>query len=260
MLLFPGRVAVAASMAIFAVVFFAQVFRARAGKLPFIRRVPGLDAIDEAIGRATELGRPVHQTPGFASVMNSAQSPMIMSGLSVMRYVSRKTAQYSTPYVVSIGAAETYTIADEIVRSSYSEMGKMEDYSPSMVRFLSPDSFAFATATVGIMNREKVAANIMIGYFTAESLMLAESGHGVGAIQIAGTAVMPQIPFFAVACDYCLIGEEVYAVSSYLDREPTMMGSLAGQDMAKAIAALLLLAGSIASTFGSKALATILNK
>ena len=255
-----GRVAIAVSMLVFAVVFFAQVIRARAGKLPYIRRVPGLDAIDEAIGRATELGRPVHQTPGFASVMNSAQSPMIMAGLSVMRYVSRKTAQYSTPYIVSVGAAETYIIADEIVRSSYSELGKLEDYNSSMVRFLSPNSFAFATAAVGIMTREKVAANIMIGYFTAESLMLAETGHSVGAIQIAGTAVMPQIPFFAVACDYCLIGEEVYAVSSYLDREPTMMGSLAGQDMAKLIAALFLLVGSIASTFGSTYLAKILNK
>ncbi len=255
-----GRVAIAVSMLVFAVVFFWQVFRARAGKLPFIRRIAGLDAIDEAIGRATELGRPVHQTPGFASVMNSAQSPMIMSGLSVMRYVSRKTAQYSAPFIVTVGAAETYTIADEVVRSAYSEVNKLSEYSSSMVRFLSPDSFAFATAAVGIMTREKVAANIMIGYFTAESLMLAETGHSVGAIQIAGTAVMPQIPFFAVACDYCLIGEEIYAVSSYLDREPTMMGSLAGQDLAKLIAALLLLGGSIASTFGSTYLAKLLNK
>ena len=79
----------------------------------------------------------------------------------------------------------------------------------------------------------------MIGCFTAESLILAETGHSVGAIQIRRNCRYASDPVFAVACDYCLIGEEVYAVSSYLDREPTMMGSLAGQDIAKMAAALL---------------------
>lgn len=259
-MLIQGRISIVVSMVVFAVLFFWQVMKARSGKLPFIRRIAGLDAIDEAIGRATELGKPVHQTPGAASVTGAATSPMIMAGISVLRYVSRKTAQYSTPLVVSVGAAETYNIADEVVRSSYLEAGKLDEYTPSTVRFLSPAQWAFTTAAVGTITREKVAANIMIGYFTAESLILAETGHAVGAIQIAGTAVMPQIPFFAVACDYCLIGEEVYAVSSYLDREPTMMGSLAGQDIAKMAAAVLLAAGAILSTIGSDFLTNLMAK
>jgi len=38
-----------------------------------------------------------------------------------------------------------------------------------------------------------------------------------------------------VACDYTLIGEELYAASAYLSREPKLLGSLRGQDCGKVI-------------------------
>ena len=34
-------------------------------------------------------------------------------------------------------------------------------------------------------------------------------------------------------CDYTLIGEELYAASAYLSREPMLLGSLKGQDYGK---------------------------
>ena len=46
-----------------------------------------------------------------------------------------------------------------------------------------------------------------------ESLILAETGNTIGAIQVAGTAMPAQLPFFVAACDYTLIGEEFFAAS-----------------------------------------------
>ena len=80
------------------------------------------------------------------------------------------------------------------------------------------------------MLREKPAAIFLQGTFYAESLILAETGNSVGAIQIAGTDSEHQLPFFIAACDYTLIGEELYAASAYLSREPMLLGSLRGQD------------------------------
>ena len=37
-------------------VIIVSIVSAQAGRIPFIRRIPGLNAIDEAVGRATELG------------------------------------------------------------------------------------------------------------------------------------------------------------------------------------------------------------
>src|SRR5438552_12421420 len=73
----------------------------------------------------------------------------------------------------------------------------------------------------------------MFGIFYAESLILAEAGNQVGAIQVAGTQTTTQIPFFVASCDYTIIGDEYYAGTAYLTREPVLLGSVVGQDRAK---------------------------
>jgi hypothetical protein len=94
------------------------------------------------------------------------------------------------------------------------------------------------------MLRELPAANFFLGLYGGESLLLSETGATTGAIQIAGTDQTTQLPFFVVACDYTLMGEELYAASAYLSRDPILVGTLKAQDWSKVILATLLLAGS----------------
>ena len=68
-----------------------------------------------------------------------------------------------------------------------------------------------------------------------EALILSEVGQSTGAIQIAATAELAQLPFFVCTCDYTLIGEEFYAASAYLSKEPMLLGSIKGQDWVKAL-------------------------
>jgi hypothetical protein len=56
------------------------------------------------------------------------------------------------------------------------------------------------------------------------------------------------VPFFVAACDYTIIGDEFYATSAYLSREPVLLGSLVGQDIAKMLFALTIIVGVIAAT------------
>ena len=60
-------------------------------------------------------------------------------------------------------------------------------------------------------------------------------------MQIAGTGSSSQIPFFVTACSYTLIGEEFYAASAYLSKQPEMIGSIKGQDYVKLLSMLLIL-------------------
>ena len=99
------------------------------------------------------------------------------------------------------------------------------------------------------MVRDRPAAHIMMGYFYAESLLLAETGATTGAIQIAGTDAFTQLPFFVTTCDYTSLGEELYAASAYLSREPKLLGSLKGQDVGKAIIIAVIIVGSFLSIF-----------
>ncbi|MCD6277414.1 hypothetical protein J7J69_04135, partial [candidate division WOR-3 bacterium] len=82
-------------------------------------------------------------------------------------------------------------------------------------------------------------------------LILAETGHSVGAIQIAGTTAKEQLPFFVAACDYVLIGEEMLAASSYIGREPVMLGSVKGSDWGKVFLLAIIGIGVAIGTIGS---------
>jgi hypothetical protein len=230
------------------VMFFAFVLyfvqSAQAGKVPFVRRIPGVDAIEEAIGRATEMGRSVLYVPGILDI----DEIQTVAGLVILESVARLTAKYQTPIVVPVTYPIPFTIAEEMVKSGYLHAGRPEAYDPNSVRFVSPEQFAYTAAVSGIMLRDKPAAHIYMGAFFAESLLLAETGFSTGAIQVAGTANVHQLPFFVVACDYTLIGEELYAASAYLSKEPKLVGALKGADLMKLAVIAALLVGCILET------------
>ena len=226
-------------------VFFIlyKIFLARRGRQLFIRKIPGLNAIDEAVGRATEMGRPTMFVPGIYPI-----DIQTLQALSILKHVTNIAAKYRTRVIVPTADSVVHMVAGEVSKDAYTSQGVPEQYNPDDIRFLSDNQFAFASGVVGIMNREKVASNLMFGYFAAESLILAETGHNVGAIQVAGTAQINQIPFFITACDYTIIGDEFYAASAYLSREPTLLGSMVGQDYGKAVIVFTILAGVVTAT------------
>ncbi|HHY12182.1 MAG TPA: hypothetical protein GX529_06080 [Firmicutes bacterium] len=236
-----------------------SMWRAKKGKTINIRKIAGLDAIEEAIGRSTEMGRPVHYCPGIGGI-GAAEAPQTFAGLAILSYVSRLTARFDVPEIVTIRQPEVFPMAEETVRQAYLEEGKSDAYEPGNIRFLSSQQFAYAAALFGIIAREKPAANFMMGAFWAEALMLAEVGSEVGALQITGTAQLSQVPFFVASSDYTLIGEELFAAAAYLSRDQMQLGSILGQDMAKVIVAAIIITGVISRTFGSTFLANLLSK
>ena len=143
------------------------------------------------------------------------------------------TARYETSLNVPVSRSIVMKAARESCRDAYTVEGRPDMFNEDMVHYLTDDQFAYAAGVNGIMVREKPAACMYMGKFYAESLILAETGNSIGAIQIAGTASQAQIPFFVTACDYTLIGEEFFAASAYLSQKPELIGGVKGQDMIK---------------------------
>jgi hypothetical protein len=216
------------------------------GKPPFVRKIAGLSAIEEAVGRATEMGRAVLYVPGI----DDANNIQTIYSMIILGNVAKTVARYETPLIVPVCRAFVVPLAEETVRQGYLDAGRPEAYNPNNIRYLSEEQFAFTAGVDGIMLREKPAANLFLGSFFAESLILAETGFATGAVQIAGTANIHQLPFFVVACDYALIGEEFYAASAYLSRAPKLIGVLKGTDWMKVILIVLMVVGTIASSAG----------
>ena len=212
-----------------------------ADKLPFLRSIPGLKAIEEAVGRSTEMGKPILFVPGIMD-MNEVET---VAGVVVLGHVANMTAKYETELDVPVARAIVMQAARQVSKEAYLTQGRPELYNEDMVHYITDDQFAYAAAVNGIMQRDEPAACLYMGKFFAESLLFAETGNSIGAIQIAGTGSQTQIPFFVTACDYTLMGEEFFAASAYLSQEADLIAGITAQDLIKVILVIVILFGTV---------------
>ena len=241
-----GEIPVIITIVIYTLFLLYFIQAARRGVPLFVRRISGLTAVEDAIGRATEMGKPILFVPGLSSIEDVAT----LAALNILGEVARRSVHYDVKIICPNRDPIVYTIAREIMKETYASEGRPDAFDPNSVFFLVSDQFAYAAGVDGIMVREKPATIFLLGYFYAESLIMAETGASTGAIQIAGTDSSGQLPFFITACDYTLIGEELYAASAYLSNEPMLLGTLKGQDIAKLTFMLVLLLFTILALFG----------
>jgi len=222
------------------------IYFARRGDM-YIRPIPGLEAVNDAIGRATEMGRPILYISGLSGISDIAT----IAAMLILGHLAKRTAAYETPIIVPCNDPLVMTAEREIVHQAYIEAGKPDAYEPQNIFYITDSQFGYTSAVDGIMVREKPAANFFMGYFFAEALILAETGNMTGAIQIAGTDADTQLPFFITACDYTLMGEELYAAGAYLSRNPLLVAQLKGQDIGKIVLVAGLLAGVALATLAN---------
>lgn len=218
--------------------------QAKKGKKLFIRKLAGMEAVQEAVGRATEMGKKIFYVPGIGDMDNM----QTIAAMTILGKVAELTAEYDTYLDVPVCRSLVMVTGREVVKEAFSKVGRPDAFKEDQVHYLTDDQFGYAAAVDGAFVREKPATIFFMGQFYAESLILAETGNSIGAIQIAGTAMPSQLPFFVAACDYTLIGEELFAASAYLSNEPKLLGSLKGQDIGKGLILILLIIGYILET------------
>jgi hypothetical protein len=229
---------------IFGFFVFFMIRKAKRGHDFYIRPIAGLQEVDNAIGRATEMGRPIMFNPGLDSIGHVAT----LAGLAILGHVAKKAAEYDTKIFVPLRDYIVLPIAQEIVREAHHEAGRPDTYDKNSVFFITSQQFAFVAGVNGVMIREKCATCFYMGFYYAEALIMTETGNTIGSVQIAGSDAITQIPFFITTCDYTLIGEELYGASAYLAKEPLIMGTLKAVDATKFIILLCIIAGTLLST------------
>lgn len=211
-----------------------------------IRRIPGVDAVEGAIGRCAEQGRPVVFTTALTGV-----GPVLYACLGMLHFVAKRTARYKLPLIVPQNQPDVMAVVEDVTRLAYADAGRAGSFTPENIRYLSDEQFAFASGYQGLVGREKPGATFLFGMFAAEALVLAEAGLQVGARQVAASVSPEQVPFFICTCDYTLIGEELFGASAYVSREPVQVATLAAQDRLKLLFLALIIVGVVIATFNS---------
>lgn len=204
------------------------------GKEIEIRPMPALEAIDEAVGRCGETGRPLLFTPGFSfgGLFHSTMAPLVMAGLAILRKVADSTAKKGVPIIVSLNQPEAVPMVEDVLKVAYAR--ERQEVPTNAVRFISTEQYAWAAGTLSIMLEDKPGASVLMGHFWSEALQLCEGSKYIGAMLIGGTGTS-QIATMVASCDYCLFGEELFAARAYIERLPELLGTVAGQDVLKLI-------------------------
>ncbi|MCS7386705.1 MAG: hypothetical protein NDF55_08250 [archaeon GB-1867-005] len=138
---------------------------------------------------------------------------------------------------------------EETLRLAYLREGKPEKFDPKCINY-QPGQSPMVTAILGTFQRERPAANFMIGGLYYESVVIGEAANFIGAMQVGGTANTHQMPFIVATCDYVLLGEELYAAAAYISKEPIQIASIAGENWIKFLLLALVVLGIILESAG----------
>ena len=243
------RVGVLALLIFMLAATLVSLYAGSRGRYRKLRRIPGLEVINEAVGRAAEMGRGVIFSTGSGSGgLNSDSAPYHLAGINTLGYVANLAATAQTPLSFVSAYPELIPMARETMRDAYIA-AKEEGYDDGSVRYYG-NSWAYASACMEQMVEEPPAAAFWLGIFWSEALLLSETGNAVGALQIAGQPDSVNLPFQIASCDYVLIGEEMFVTGAYLSGDKALLGSVSAAEASKLFVIGLVVAGAILMTFG----------
>lgn len=210
--------------------FYLFAAKARAGHRYHLRPIEGYDAVQKAVGQAAEMGKPLHMALGTGGIGKDTTLETL-AGMYTLQHLSHQAALCDTPLLVSVGDATILPAAQEIMFQGYSQAGYPDEYDSRQVQFLAPDPVAYAAGVMGTVNQEDLAANVMVGTFGDEFLLISETGVRKNVLQVGGTSNPNTLPFVYASTDHALIGEEIYAAGAYLQQDPNHIGGLMAQDV-----------------------------
>ncbi|MCK5117263.1 MAG: hypothetical protein KAR44_11735, partial [Candidatus Aegiribacteria sp.] len=138
--IYKGRIGMLIILALITGVIFYYIEAGKRGKELYIREIAGLEAVDEAVGRATEMGRPVLYIPGIMD-MDNIQT---IASIVILGRVARKTAEYGSPLLVPTCRSVVMSVAQEVVKEGYLQAGRADAFNKENIQYLTDDQFGYA--------------------------------------------------------------------------------------------------------------------
>jgi len=234
----------------FIAIFYYTGNRFKRGGKFSIRNLDAISKMEEAVGRATEMGRPTHWSYGMG-----AFDAQYFAAFTLLEYAAALCAKYDTRMIVSIYLPEVVPMTEEIIRKAYTEAGKPDKYRPEDIRFWGG---SHNPAMIGTISREQVAGNFMIGSLFHESILSLEAAARYNAIQVMGTSNTHQLPFIAAGCDAIFIGAEMFAAAAQLQPTPVRVGSVCAEDWTTRLMIGLMAVGALLATMGDVTLKNLM--
>jgi len=238
----------------FLIPFFYFLYRApRSTNRPELRAIPAYDTLKKLLARAAETGQAVHVSVGTAGI-NGARAADTMAGLYTLQFLADRAANSDIPPLVTVTEPTTVPAVFDQLRRAYERQGYPEEYHLDQARFIAPpvnnSAVPYAAGVMDLLNHEPITANVMVGAFGEEFLLMTEPGAQRGASQIGGASDPTVLPFVYLSMSQPLLGEEIYAAGAYLLERAGHYTSLLAQDVFRLALVLLVIIVVLARTLG----------
>jgi hypothetical protein len=226
---------------------FYALSRIRAGHKPRLRPLSAFDALSGMSGRAAESGRILHVGLGTGGI-SGPDTAVSLAGLTALENLADRAVASQSRLVVTVADPTLLPAAQEVLRRVYARQGRSDDLSPSQVRLLAPDPTAYAAGIMGILEGENPLANVTIGAFGDEYLLIGETGVKKDLEQVAGTDDPAALAFMYTTTPDTLIGEEIFAADAYLRGSAESVAGLVVQDWWRYLVVLIIVVGVLLET------------
>ncbi len=253
-----GRITVFAVLVFVCALIVLFIELAKRGRKFELRKVQGVTVIEEGVGRAIEMGRPVHWTEGhpLGSKLYDSNGPYLVAGLAILNYVTSLCARLKARLIVDIGHTELYPLVHELVRSNFMAEGALDRYVEDDIQLMPEQSYAIALA--GRMVRNSIGCHVQTGYFWSQDMsLIPEVAQGLGAYVVTGAQV-ESIPYTIMYSSSVFIADEFFAAAAGITGDPIDVGGMMGCEGAKLAAIVLIVVGAVLATLWNNWLTTLI--
>lgn len=223
-----------------------MVQRGKQGKTAYLRELPAVAAIPEAVRRATEMGRAVFYSPGGKSITHGTYGAATMAGLTILRYVSKLCAEARTPMEIYICGAASMPIAAEAVRLGTIESGNPDEEARQKIHYIGEAENELVMGAA--MIREKAGASIQFGDAGSTTLLVISAAAYAGIFQIMGNT--QEQPWLPAMCDYFVMCDGPQAAAAYVSGEAETTNTILGTDILKIGVVVLIMIGVVLQLAG----------
>jgi hypothetical protein len=166
-----------------------------------------------------------------------------LAGLAILKYLAEQSVVTGVYPTASVADPTMLLFAQNTLQTTYPNNPEENEAAYRHIRWIAPQPAAYAAGVMSFLNIDHVEANVMVGKFGDEYLLMGEAAARQGISHIGGASDPNTLPFVYVSAQEALLGEEIYAAGAYLQKRPTHIGSLLAQDTMRWLVALVILGG-----------------
>jgi hypothetical protein len=221
--------------------------RMRKGVAYTFRRISAFEALRGLLGTVAEEGKRVHVSLGKSGI-GGDQTASVSAGLAVLRYLADQGASIDASPIVTVADPSMLLVAQDTIYRAYEQRDRAASCKLTDVQMIAPDAAAYAAGAQDVINDEGITANVMVGNFGDEYLLMGEAGAQRHMVQVVGSNALNVYPFMVATSDHVLVGEELFATGAYLTDRPEHAASLRVQDVLRVSITIAILVGVVVKT------------